>query len=215
MGAWPLAAGWPRHIPTSRVNVGSLLAGTAHAVAAAPLRLVERTVRPGDQTCRAGVLLSFGDADAHGYLLPPGIDENAMRGDARSDSLGDHQSLMDVSARQYDGEFLSAEPGQQIAPAKMVPHRDNNLAQASIACQMTVAIVESLEEIDISEQQEVAASRFGTQKVQNAIELPAVSRARYHIGCGNSFEQAVLGGKLFNLQGLQQSMQIHLARCLL
>src|SRR5690606_10729540 len=136
-------------------RVSSLGDHRAYAVATAALGAVKRLVGAAQGVVRAGdaVGVEGVHADADGDLDVVFAGADRIGGDTGTHRLGDGYRLRSVQAWQGGNEFLAAEAGEHAAMlGEDIAHASRRGAQAFVADQVAVGVVDSFEVVEIDHQ---------------------------------------------------------------
>ena len=131
------------------------------------------------------VRLPFGGADAHRDCDPRAFELEARVGDQAVDLSGELCGAIETNLRRDERELLPANSGQDVIDSKPPQEDRAQLSQDGVAGQVTKAVVDVLEEINIEDEQgKGALVSLGARDlpVEHLVEVPLVVKLREAIG---------------------------------
>ncbi len=139
-----------------RLRIGKLRIGR-DTVTPASFGRVERGICPIEQFF-PGTLRAAGsgkpDADADRYALPVAHGPQFFHGAAQP--LGDCKRLCLACPREIEPEFLASETREAVAPAQVIPDQIGEGNEHLITRVMTVAVVDTLEMVQVHDEEAIA-----------------------------------------------------------
>jgi hypothetical protein len=126
--------------------------GRAHdSVSTTGLGEVQRGVGGSGERCGIGAVFGIGsDAEAQRHLNRPGAE---AVGDMPTNPFGEQVSARGVGAWCEHSELLTADAGGEVDASNCRADRGGNVAQDLVASGMAEAVVDGLEEIDVTQEQ--------------------------------------------------------------